>query len=253
MKKSTELSDFKLNNESYFLEGPHSRIKDFGFTLEIMFEFIKGFRTLHFAGPCIAVFGSARFNKDHSVYKSSVEMGAEIAKLGFGVMTGGGPGVMEAANKGAFEAGGISIGCNIKLPHEQKENPYLTREVTFEHFFVRKVLMFKYSYAFVVMPGGMGTLDELFEALTLIQTGKIKGFPVILFGKQYWNNLLLQLKTMEDHKTIDTKDLEMFLVTDEIQEAMSHIKRYATDKPWLMRKKIPKPLKFLGEKVFFWR
>ena len=180
-------------------------------------------------------------------------MGAEISKLGFGVMTGGGPGVMEAANKGAFESGGISIGCNIKLPHEQKENPYLTREVTFEHFFVRKVLMFKYSYAFVVMPGGLGTLDELFEALTLIQTGKIKGFPVILFGKDYWNNLLKQLQTMEDNKTIDTKDLELFLVTDDIQETMNHIKRYATDKPWLMRKKIPKPLKFLGEKVFFWR
>ncbi len=253
MKKSIAPSGSIINNESYFLEGPHSRIKDFGFTLEIMFEFIKGFRTLHFAGPCIAVFGSARFKPDHPVYSNSIVMGREISKLGFGVMTGGGPGVMEAANKGAFEAGGISIGCNIKLPHEQKENPYLTREVTFEHFFVRKVLMFKYSYAFVVMPGGMGTLDELFEALTLIQTGKIKGFPVILFGKEYWNNLLMQLQTMEDHKTIDAKDLELFLVTDDIQEAMSHIKRYATDKPWLMRKKIPKPLKFLGEKVFFWR
>lgn len=253
MNKKAGITDFKINRESYFLEGPHSRIKDFGFTLEIMFEFIKGFRTLHFAGPCVTVFGSARFSADHPVYKSSVEMGAEISKLGFGVMTGGGPGVMEAANKGAFESGGISIGCNIKLPHEQKENPYLTREVTFEHFFVRKVLMFKYSYAFVVMPGGLGTLDELFEALTLIQTGKIKGFPVILFGKEYWNNLLMQLQTMEDNKTIDTKDLELFLVTDEIQETMNHIKRYATDKPWLMRKKIPKPLKFLGEKVFFWR
>lgn len=134
MNKDVAPSDFKINNESYFLEGPHSRLKDFGFTLEIMFEFIKGFRTLHFAGPCVVVFGSARFSTEHSVYKRAIEMGAAISKLGFGVMTGGGPGVMEAANKGAFEAGGISIGCNIKLPHEQKENPYLTREVTFKHF-----------------------------------------------------------------------------------------------------------------------
>ncbi|GDX52627.1 cytokinin riboside 5'-monophosphate phosphoribohydrolase [Bacteroidota bacterium] len=253
MNKDVAPSDFKINNESYFLEGPHSRLKDFGFTLEIMFEFIKGFRTLHFAGPCVVVFGSARFSTEHSVYKRAIEMGAAISKLGFGVMTGGGPGVMEAANKGAFEAGGISIGCNIKLPHEQKENPYLTREVTFKHFFVRKVLMFKYSYAFVAMPGGLGTLDELFEALTLIQTGKIKGFPVILFGKEYWSNLLMQLKTMEDNKAIDIKDFELFLVTDDIEETMNHIKRYATDKPWLMRKNIPRPLKFLGEKVFFWR
>ena len=253
MNKKHELSDFKLNNESYFLEGPHSRIKDFGFTLKIMFEFIKGFRTLHFAGPCIAVFGSARFNAEHSSYKNSVEMGKEISKLGFGVMTGGGPGIMEAANKGAYEAGGVSIGCNIKLQHEQKENPYLTREVTFEHFFVRKVLMFKYSYAFVVMPGGMGTMDELFEALTLIQTGKIKEFPVILFGKDYWNNLLKMLDTMLEQKTIEPKDLELFLVTDDIQEAMEHIKRYVTDKPGLLRKNIPQPLKFIGEKIFFWR
>ena len=253
MSKNAKSVGFKLNRESYFLEGPHSRLKDFRFTLEIMFEFIKGFRTLHFAGPCIVVFGSARFKNDHPAYLNAIEMGREISKLGFGVMTGGGPGVMEAANKGAFEAGGVSIGCNIKLPHEQKENPYLTREVTFEHFFVRKVLMFKYSYAFVVMPGGMGTLDELFEALTLIQTGKIKGFPVILFGKDYWNNLLKLLENMEEQKTIEAKDLELFLVTDDIQEAMEHIKKYVTDNPYLLRKKIPRPLKFLGEKVFFWR
>ncbi len=253
MNKKSVITDFKLNRESYFLEGPHSRIKDFGFTLEIMFEFIKGFRTLHFAGPCVVVFGSARFDSNHAVYKKAVEMGAAISELGFGVMTGGGPGAMEGANKGAIEAGGVSIGCSIQLAFEQKENPYLTREVSFKHFFVRKVLMFKYSYAFVAMPGGLGTLDELFEALTLIQTGKIKGFPVILFGKEYWDNLLKQLQTMEDSKTIDSKDLELFLVTDDIQEAVSHIKKFATDKPWLMRKKIPRPLKFLGDKIFFWR
>lgn len=244
--------DKKISDESYFLEGPHSRIKDFGFTLEIMWEFIKGFRTLHFVGPCVAVFGSARFGSDHKEYASAVKMGAAISQLGFGVMTGGGPGIMEAANKGAFESGGVSVGCNIRLPHEQKENPYLTREVTFNHFFVRKVLMFKYSYAFVVMPGGLGTLDELFEALTLIQTGKIKGFPVILFGKEYWSNLLKMLDTMWANKTIAVKDLELFLITDDIDEAIAHIRKNVTDKPWLLRKKIPKPLKFLGEKVFFW-
>ncbi|HAP01223.1 MAG TPA: TIGR00730 family Rossman fold protein [Bacteroidetes bacterium] len=252
MNKKTS-SAFKLNKETYFLEGPHSRLKDFGFTLEIMFEFIKGFRTLHFVGPCITVFGSARFTELSPYYQKAVEVGAEITKLGFGVLTGGGPGIMQAANKGAYEAGGISIGCNIKLPHEQIANPYLTREVTFEHFFVRKVLMFKYSYAFIVMPGGMGTMDELFEALTLIQTGKIKGFPVVLIGKDYWANLLKMLDTMTENRTIDIKDLDLFLVTDDTQEAMEHIKRYATDKPWLLRKNIPRPLKFLGEKVFFWR
>lgn len=251
--KSTSHDNFKFNHESYFLEGAHSRIKDFGFTLHVVREFIKGFRVLHFVGPCIAVFGSARIKEDNPYYNVGVEIGRAIANIGFGVMTGGGPGIMEAANRGAKEAGGVSIGCNIKLPHEQHENKYLDRSITFKHFFVRKVLMFKYSYAFIVLPGGLGTLDELFEALTLIQTGKIEGFPVVLFGKDYWENLVQMIDKMHEQKTIDKADLDLFLVTDSVTEAINHIKMSVTENPELLRKKVPRPLRFLGEKVFFWR
>jgi len=251
--KSTSHDNFKFNHESYFLEGAHSRIKDFGFTLHVVREFIKGFRVLHFVGPCIAVFGSARIKEDNPYYNVGVEIGRAIANIGFGVMTGGGPGIMEAANRGAKEANGVSIGCNIKLPHEQHENKYLDRSITFKHFFVRKVLMFKYSYAFIVLPGGLGTLDELFEALTLIQTGKIEGFPVVLFGKDYWENLVQMIDKMHEQKTIDKADLDLFLVTDSVTEAINHIKMSVTENPELLRKKVPRPLRFLGEKVFFWR
>src|SRR5215471_5155273 len=166
-------------SERKFLEGPRTRIKELAFTMEVVGEFIRGFRALHFVGPCVTVFGSARFNENHPYYKMAREMGAGIASMGFTVMTGGGPGIMEAANRGAHEAGGYSVGCNILLPGEQKANPYLDKWITLDHFFVRKVLLLKYSYAFVVMPGGFGTMDELFETLTLIQTGKMYSFPVI--------------------------------------------------------------------------
>ncbi len=172
------------------LEGPHSRLRELLLVLETVREFIIGFRALHFVGPCVTVFGSARIGEGHPFYDLGRELGGRIVKLGFTVMTGGGPGLMEAANRGAREAGGRSVGCNIRLPAEQAPNPYLDRWVTCRRFFVRKVLLFKYSYAFVALPGGIGTLDELFEALTLIQTGKIEHFPVVLIGTQYWKPLV---------------------------------------------------------------
>ncbi|MFM8710472.1 MAG: TIGR00730 family Rossman fold protein, partial [Sphingomonadales bacterium] len=173
-----------------YLEGPKSRGYELLFAWRVFKQFIKGFRTLHFAGPCITVFGSARFAEEHPYYQQAREFGKRIAALGMTTLTGGGPGIMEAANRGAFENNGQSVGCNIVLPFEQKENPYLHYSVTFEHFFVRKVLLVKYSYAFIIMPGGFGTMDELFETLTLVQTNTITQFPIILFGKSFYQPLM---------------------------------------------------------------
>jgi uncharacterized protein (TIGR00730 family) len=172
--------------DEIFLEGPRSRFEEFITLLKVMRDFLRGFRVLHFVGPCVTVFGSARIKPDDPNYELARKMGAAIARLGFTVMTGGGPGIMEAANRGAKEVGGRSVGCNIELPFEQPGNPYLDRCVRMHYFFVRKALLVKYSYAFVVMPGGAGTLDELFEAVTLIQTGKIKNFPIVIMGTDYW-------------------------------------------------------------------
>src|SRR5487761_2162353 len=156
--------------ESVYLDGPKSRSYELKFAIKVFLQFIRGFRALHFVGPCITVFGSARFREDDAYYVAARDFGKRIAALGFTTLTGGGPGIMEAANRGAFESGGRSVGCNIVLPHEQKINPYVSKSVTFEHFFTRKVVMVKYSYAFIIMPGGFGTMDEFFETLTLIQT-----------------------------------------------------------------------------------
>ena len=164
--------------------------------LEVLWDFFRGLRALHFVGPCVTVFGSARTEERDPYYQLARKMGAAIAELGFTVMTGGGPGIMEAANRGAKEVGGRSVGCNIELPHEQSANPYLDRFVTLRYFFVRKTMLAKYSYAFVVMPGGFGTLDEMFEALTLIQTGKLKDFPVIMMGKEYWRDQVAMIEKM---------------------------------------------------------
>ena len=209
-----------------YLEGPKSRGYELAFAWRVFKQFIKGFRTLHFAGPCITVFGSARFGEDHLYYQQAREFGKRIAQMGLTTLTGGGPGIMEAANRGAFENGGQSFGCNIVLPFEQKENPYLHRSVTFEHFFVRKVLLVKYSYAFVIMPGGFGTMDELFETLTLVQTKTITRFPVILFGKEYYQPLMEVFKKMQEDGTISPEDLDLLLFTDDVDEAMAHIQRY---------------------------
>ena len=208
---------------------------------------MRGFRTLHFVGPCVTVFGSARFPEDHPYYALAREVGARLARMGFTVMTGGGPGIMEAANRGAKEQGGFSVGCNIELPVEQKLNPYVDRSVTFRHFFVRKLMLVKYSYAFVVMPGGVGTLDELFEAITLIQTKKIADFPLVLMGREYWRLLLELLEKMVAAGTIGSEDLRLLLVTDSVHEAMKHIETHAVERFGLAGKRVTKPLKILGE------
>ena len=209
--------------ESKFLQGPQYRRFELWETCKIWWELINGFRKLHFVGPCVTVFGSARFDETHPYYTSARQVGRFLARSGFTVMTGGGPGVMEAANRGAKEAGGRSIGCNIKLPQEQRPNSYLDTWIDFEHFFVRKVMLVKYSYAFVVMPGGFGTLDELFEVATLIQTGKLHDFPVVLMGHDYWQPLLDQIKRMVVEHTIDPADLARFIVSDDPGEAVSAI------------------------------
>lgn len=234
--------------EEIFLEGPHSRSSEFGFLLKVMREFIKGFRTMHFLGPCVTVFGSARFKEDHKYYQLAREVGSEVAKMGLTVMTGGGPGIMEAANRGAQEAGGSSVGCNIILPFEQEPNPYLDKWVDMDLFFVRKVLLTKYSYAFVVMPGGFGTLDEFFESLTLIQTAKVKQFPVVLMGTEYHQHLQAHIQLMIKEKTIGEKDAELFLFTDSVEEAMNHIKVHAIEAFNLKHRKRYKPSGILGER-----
>src|SRR4029078_9926936 len=165
-----------------FLEGPQKRSIELFGAVKIFCEFLRGFRTLHVIGPCVTVFGSARFTERHPYYLVAGECGVELAKAGFTVMTGGRAGIMEAANRGAKDVGGRSIGCNIKLPEEQKPNPYLDQWITFWHFFVRKVMLVKYSYAFIALPGGFGTLDEVFETATLIQTAKIRRSPLVLMG-----------------------------------------------------------------------
>ncbi len=228
------------------LEGPARRGSEFLRALGILREFIHGFRKLHFVGPCVTVFGSARFREDHPHYQLAREMGGRIARAGFTVMTGGGPGIMEAANRGAREAGGRSVGCNILLPMEQQPNPYLDRFVTFKHFFVRKVMLVKYSYAFVVLPGGFGTLDEIFETATLIQTGKISNFPLVLMGEEYWRDLRELLERMVRAGTIDAADLARIVFTDSPEHAMDVIETQATKAFGL--KRVRRPRWYLGER-----
>jgi len=231
--------------ERAFLEGPKSRTKEFWTVLRILKEFIRGFRALHFVGPCVTVFGSARFKEDHPYYAIARTVGRMLSEVGFTVMTGGGPGIMEAANRGAKDVGGHSVGCNIILPLEQKPNPYLDMWIQFRYFFVRKVMLIKYSYAFIVLPGGVGTMDELFEAITLIQTRKILSFPVVLMGKEYYEPLIHFLKNMVIAGTIDAADMNLLLVTDSVEEAMEHINKYAVQQFRL--RLTPRPSKLLLE------
>ena len=202
-----------------FLSGPRSRWKEFKTLFKIVEQFFYGFRKLHFVGPCVTFFGSARFSEDHPYYEATRSLARRVGRVGFTVMTGGGPGVMEAANRGARDVGATSVGCNIVLPMEQYANPYLDVDLTFDHFFVRKVLLLKYSICFVVMPGGAGTMDELFETVTLIQTGKVKGFPILLYGKEYWAPVLEQLDVMIAEGTIGEKELGFVHVVDSVEEA----------------------------------
>ena len=228
MEASSKSNDSFIipSKEQIYLDGPKSRGYELVFAWRVFWQFIKGFRTLHFAGPCITVFGSARFKEDHIYYIQAREMGKRIAELGFTTMTGGGPGIMEAANRGAFENNGKSIGCNIQLPFEQHANPYVQKSVTFEHFFVRKVLLVKYSYAFIIMPGGFGTMDEFFEILTLIQTKSVTNFPIVLFGKEYYQPLMENIEWMAQQGTISKEDMDLVLITDSADEAMNHISNY---------------------------
>ena len=227
------------------LEGPHSRMRELRLLLKVIGDFIAGFRTLHFCGPCVTVFGSARIKEGHPYYQIGIALGKGLARLGFTVMTGGGPGLMEAANRGAREAGGRSVGVNIVLPFEQATNRYCDRIVTSRYFFVRKVLLFKYSYAFVALPGGLGTLDELNEALTLIQTKKILHYPVVLMGATYWRGYLALLEDMVKAGTVSATDLKLFLVTDDLDEALKHIHKHAIEEFKLSRKR-PKPSRLAG-------
>jgi hypothetical protein len=210
--------------ERKFLEGPQTRTHELFRALRIFLEFMKGFRVLHFVGPCVTVFGSARFGPEHPYYAVAHDVGAALAREGWTVMTGGGPGLMEAANRGAQEAGGRSVGCNIRLPQEQRPNAFLDTFVEFRYFFVRKVMLAKYSYAFVAMPGGFGTLDELFEIATLIQTGKIHDFPVVLVGVEHWKPLLDFLRdTLVATGTIEQEDLDRLTLTDSAEAAVQTV------------------------------
>lgn len=236
-------------DEELFLEGPHSRRFELLRLFRITRELFRGFRSLHFVGPCVTVFGSARFSEESPWYQMGRDVGARLAKANFTVMTGGGPGVMEAANRGAKEAGGRSIGCNIVLPMEQKPNPYVDRFIEFRYFFVRKVMLVKYSYAFIALPGGFGTLDEIFETATLIQTGKIQNFPLVLMGRDYWQPLLDFMRDrLIRERTIDQADLDRILVTDSSKEAVAHISEAVVDRFGFKRVAKPKPSVLLGER-----
>jgi len=228
------------------LEGPRSRTGEFIQLLRVIRDFVRGFRVLHFVGPCVTVFGSARTREDDPSYQLARQMGAAIARLGFTVMTGGGSGIMEAANRGAKDAGGRSVGCNIELPFEQKPNAYLDRCVTMHYFFVRKTLLVKYSYAFVVFPGGAGTVDEFFEALTLIQTGKIENFPIVVMGTDYWREMVGFIEKMARVGTISPIDLDLIYVTDSVGDAIAHIRKNAIE-PFGLRPAIRRHLPLLGE------
>ncbi|NHE56117.1 LOG family protein [Cyclobacterium plantarum] len=250
MKEPEKTSNPLINpEEEAFMAGPQSRYLDFKFIVKVLLEFIRGFRMLHFVGPCVTVFGSARFEPGDKYYELGLNVGRVVSHMGFTVMTGGGPGIMEAANKGAKMAGGKSVGCNIILPFEQYPNVYLDKFMNFKYFFVRKVLLSKYSYAFIVLPGGVGTLDEFFEALTLIQTQVMKRFPVVLMGKDFHAHLYQHLKAMAEFGTISNVDLDLFLLTDSIEDMENHLKKFAIEGFGLRRKDPVRPSKILGEEA----
>lgn len=213
-----------LESETHFLAGKNKLWKDLIRLARIVVEFLRGMRKLRNVGPAVSVFGSAQFHEGHPYYKQAQEMGAHLAAAGYTVMTGGGPGIMEAANRGAKNAGGPSIGCNIILPREQGPNPYLDRFVTFHYFFVRKIMLVKYCYAFVIMPGGVGTLDEMFEAMTLIKTGKLYDFPIILVGKKYWEGLYSWVfDVLVKEGAVSREEMSFVHLTDDPNEVLSII------------------------------
>ena len=245
MDVDVESRKSRSSRDRLFLGGPRLRRRELRTIFRVTREMLRGFRSLHFAGPCITVFGSARVGEADPSYQLARSVGAAASHMGFAVMTGGGPGIMEAANRGAKEAGGCSIGCNIELPHEQMPNPFLDVSVDFSYFFVRKMMLVKYSYAFVVMPGGFGTVDELFEALTLIQTGKVQDFPVVLMGREFWTSLLAQIDHMDETGMISPGDLDLLLVTDDVEEAMNHIRQHSVERFRLYHRL--RPIRVIGE------
>jgi uncharacterized protein (TIGR00730 family) len=235
--------------ERRFLQGPAPRGAELARAFRIFLECLKGFRALHFVGPCVTVFGSARFKEEHRYYALARAVGSGLAREGFTVMTGGGPGIMEAANRGAKEVGGRSVGCNIQLPVEQKPNAYLDQWVEFRHFFIRKLMLMKYSYAFVVMPGGFGTLDELFEVAVLIQTGKVRDFPVVMMGREFWLPCLDHLRSiLVASGTVDPGDVDRFHLTDSADEAVELIRERALAKFGLSYGLRARRRWFLGER-----
>jgi len=236
-------------SERHLLQGPNARRHELRQAVRIFGECVRGFRALHFVGPCVTVFGSARFDSTHPFYALGEEIGKRLAELGVTVMTGGGPGLMEAVNRGAKMAGGRSVGCNIRLPSEQRPNPYLDRMVEFRYFFVRKLMLLKYSYAFVALPGGFGTLDEIFETLVLIQTGKVQNFPVVLLGTEFWTPLVDLVRERLLHAgTIDPLDVERLTLLDSPSEVATFIRdRVMRDFGFTYGPARPKPRWFLGE------
>lgn len=240
---------FELESqEQSLLSGTTSRLHNLTTLFRVGRDLLGAFRALHFAGPCVTIFGSARTKPGTRYYEMARQMGAACAKLGFTVMTGGGPGIMQAGNQGAYEIGGRSIGVNIELPFEQELNPYVQHSITMRYFFTRKVVLVKYSYAFIVMPGGAGTMDEMFETMTLIQTGKLKIFPIILMGKDYWKPLMDFVYRMADEGMISPDDPELIFFTDDIEDAVAHLQRHAVRQFGLRRKRLPKAIRILGEK-----
>jgi len=216
---------------------------------EIIAEFVTATERLQTIQPAVAIFGSSRITPEHPYYAMAEDIARRLSEAGFSVISGGGPGIMEAANRGAKEVGGRSVGCNIELASEQAANPYLDRCVRMHYFFVRKALLIKYSYAFVVMPGGAGTLDELFEAVTLIQTGKIKNFPIVIMGIDYWRELIGFIDKMAQHGTISASDLTLIYATDSVEEAIVHIESKAIEPFGLKRvARIRKHFPWLGER-----
>jgi len=223
-KNMADLNRPHPDEEKQFLIGSRDNPSELATAGRVFLEFVRGFEHLGGLGRCVTVFGSARFNEDHPYYELARALGCALAESGFAVMTGGGPGIMEATNRGAREGGGVSIGCNIELPMEQEPNPYLDRFVEFEYFFVRKVMLVKYSQAFVVMPGGLGTLDEVFETATLIQTGKIERFPIIAMGSDFWEPFReFSTGSMIREGTIAESDRALFTLTDSVEEAVAAI------------------------------
>ena len=224
-KYDTSLLEQVKGVEKSFLAGKRDRGADLESATRIFLEFLRGFESFDFVSRCVTVFGSARFGEDHPYYKMAREMGKRLAEEGYAVMTGGGSGIMEAANRGAKDGGGLSLGCNIDLPMEQVPNPYMDYFIEMDHFFVRKVMLVKYSTAFVIMPGGFGTLDELFETLTLIQTEKIEQFPIVALGREFWGHTEeFVIKALVAEATIDREDLGLLRITDSIDHAISIIK-----------------------------